>query len=536
MKKILLALVLSSTFIFFCFGIVAAFNISNVRDTQNRNPEFNFLLNSLRAETISLSSNSIEENQPTGAPIGLFEIEGYSQTYTCDLSAGTGDSDNNVFTISDNQLLSAEEFDYEYKSSYSIYVSCSGIDLHLEQSFSISVTNVYDITLSNNFVEDNTPSGTYVGDLGMDNDYSQITTCIINDGIGDYLSFYISGERELFTSEDINYEMKNLYSISVSCSGYGMSISPYNNKIIIPVIDVNVPPSFTSTPNIQATQGILYTYNISASDPDFGDIVTITVNEKPDWLSFSDNGNGAAILTGTPGNDHVGENSVELLAMDVDGLSCSQDFIINVENANDPPIFTSTALVDATEGQLYSYTIYADDPDLVYGETLTITAPTLPEWISFSQVLNQVATLMGVPDNSDVGDHAVELLITDSEGANATQSFTISVEQVNDPPVFTSTPVTTAKQNCLYTYNIVVLDPDQDDTIEIISIILPDWLLLTDYEDGTGLLSGTPGESDIEENDVVLKTIDKAGEFDFQVFTIIVSEDSLSLFLPLIRN
>ena len=58
----------------------------------------------------------------------------------------------------------------------------------------------------------------------------------------------------------------------------------------------NDAPAFTSTPVTSATEDIVYVYNVTATDVDVGDILTIT--GTPAWLTLTDNGDGAATLTG----------------------------------------------------------------------------------------------------------------------------------------------------------------------------------------------------------------------------------------------
>ena len=72
--------------------------------------------------------------------------------------------------------------------------------------------------------------------------------------------------------------------------------------------------------------GESYTYEIVVSDPDPFEIVYITAEVIPGWLSISDNGNGTASLSGTP--NQAGNFEVQLKASD--GLSDTiQEFTIS---------------------------------------------------------------------------------------------------------------------------------------------------------------------------------------------------------------
>lgn len=66
---------------------------------------------------------------------------------------------------------------------------------------------------------------------------------------------------------------------------------------------------------------------------------------------------------------------------------------------------------------------------------LTITAPVLPTWLTLADHGDGTATLLGTPTNDEVGEHEVVLQVVDGEGAVGTQSFKVTVANVNDQPV-----------------------------------------------------------------------------------------------------
>jgi hypothetical protein len=192
----------------------------------------------------------------------------------------------------------------------------------------------------------------------------------------------------------------------------------------------NFPPFFTSEPVTQGLEGELYIYTITTDDHDLpNDTLIISAPTKPGWLMFSDNGDGTASLSGTPGEVEVGEHAVELQVADSHGLTATQAFTITVDYINDPPVFTSEPVITAVEEVPYTYEITADDPDLVYGDTLTISVPTKPDWLTFSDNGDGTAILSGTPGKVDVGEHAVVLQVEDSHGLMATQAFIITVDE-----------------------------------------------------------------------------------------------------------
>ena len=91
------------------------------------------------------------------------------------------------------------------------------------------------------------------------------------------------------------------------------------------------------------------------------------------------------------------------------------------------PQFTSTAVTSATENQAYAYNITTSDGDA--GDVLSITAPTIPSWLTLTDNGDRTALLSGTPGAIDVGSNAVVLNVSDGTD-NTNQSFTINVAPV----------------------------------------------------------------------------------------------------------
>ncbi len=199
---------------------------------------------------------------------------------------------------------------------------------------------------------------------------------------------------------------------------------------------VNAAPSFTSSAVTSVSFGLAYTYNITTSDTNLaeGDVLTITAITKPAWLTLTDNGDGTATLSGNPVYANLGAHSVDLKVTDLAGAYDTQSFTVTV--TNDDPAFTSSAGTSALVDETYTYNITTSDVNLPGGDLLTITADTKPTWLTLTDGGDGTATLSGTPALGDVGDHSVTLRVTDREGAFDTQSFTITVSEEPDFPVY----------------------------------------------------------------------------------------------------
>lgn len=186
------------------------------------------------------------------------------------------------------------------------------------------------------------------------------------------------------------------------------------------------------------------------------------------------------------------------------------------------PTITSTATVNGTVGNVYSYTFTVNDPE---NEINTITASTKPTWLSLTDNGDNTATLTGTPTGADLGDNSVVLTSTrSSDGGSATETFTITITSTSIiQPTFTSTPVLEGNEGNFYSYNITVTDPDNENTI-IRATTLPSWLSLVDNSNNTAYLSGTPANANVGDNTIVLQSIRPSdGGSITQSFTITVA-------------
>ncbi|MBA6416735.1 putative Ig domain-containing protein, partial [Colwellia sp. 6M3] len=184
---------------------------------------------------------------------------------------------------------------------------------------------------------------------------------------------------------------------------------------------------------------------------------------------------------------------------------------------NSAPVISSTGMNTVVAGSLYSYTLVSSDAD---GDALTSTASSLPAWLSFDSA---TGVLSGTPAQSDSGDHAITLTVSDGT-AEVTQSFTITVTipvAENNAPVITSTAIISATVGEAYTYTLIATDTDND--MLTMSTTIPGALSWLTFDETTGVLSGTPASGDVAATDITLTVTDGTDE-TMQTFTITVGE------------
>ena len=112
------------------------------------------------------------------------------------------------------------------------------------------------------------------------------------------------------------------------------------------------------------------------------------------------------------------------------------DVIIDVQvsqpySPNSPPTITPIPDERISEHQTFQYQVTADDPDP--GDSLEYTLQAPPPGMSINPDTGMIAW---TPDETQGGNSfGVNVVVEDLAGETASTSFTITVEEVNEPPV-----------------------------------------------------------------------------------------------------
>jgi len=211
------------------------------------------------------------------------------------------------------------------------------------------------------------------------------------------------------------------------------------------------------------------------SDVD-GDALTYTAtladgSALPAWLSFDTT---SRTFSGMPANGDVGTISVKLTASD-GTATVSESFDIVVANTNDAPVVaTAIANQSATQDQAFALSVAQNFADVDAGDVITYTATlvdgsALPSWLSLDAT---TGTFSGTPANRDVAALDVKVTATDGANASVSQSFVLTVANVNDAPTgIVVTPVggkgalaVAENADGAVIGTVATMDPDTGDT------------------------------------------------------------------------
>ncbi len=266
-------------------------------------------------------------------------------------------------------------------------------------------------------------------------------------------------------------------------------------------------PQITSQPDTLAREDERYVYQINATDPDPQETLRYNLESNAAWLALSPQGE----LAGTPLNEHVGSYAITITATNSKGKSAQQQFHLRVQNVNDAPRIVSAPPPRAAENVAYSYRFAATDID--QSDSLTFAALLKPSWLLLAP--NGAAT--GTPTRAHLADTLLTVYVVDRAGARDQKTYAIPIDLKNTRPAITSSPKTTAKEDSLYLYQIVIVDPDPNEKLTLTLAQAPQWLQL----DSTNKqIKGTPRNEHVGTHTVSLEVRDRKGERDQQQFSV----------------
>ncbi len=252
-------------------------------------------------------------------------------------------------------------------------------------------------------------------------------------GVPSHGTATMSGTITIVYTPSLNYNGADVFTYTASD---GLASS--NAAVVTVTVDLaNDPPVFSSAPVTTATEGVAYVYGIIATDPDAGDVLTVTAPTRPAWLSFTDNGNGTAALNGTPTNLDVGNHAVTLHVRDRAGETGTQSFTITVSNVNETPTDISLSNSSVAENQPIGAsisTLSTTDPDTgdTHTYSLAVGAGDVDNG-AFSIEDNTLKTAMAFNYEAK-NSYSIRVRATDNGGLYFEKQFTIAITDINEAP------------------------------------------------------------------------------------------------------
>ncbi|MGC4013569.1 MAG: putative Ig domain-containing protein, partial [Luteolibacter sp.] len=193
-------------------------------------------------------------------------------------------------------------------------------------------------------------------------------------------------------------------------------------------LTVNQAPAITSVNATTFTTGSAGLFTVTTTG--FPSGATMVISESgllPGGVSFVDNGNGTATLSGSPGATTGGSYPITIGASNGVGTAASQSFTLTVNQA---PAITSANTTTFTATVAGSFTVTTTG--FPSGATMVISeSGSLPGGVTFVDNGNGTATLSGTPSNISAGNYPLTITANNGVGTQASQSFSLVVK----PPV-----------------------------------------------------------------------------------------------------
>lgn len=179
----------------------------------------------------------------------------------------------------------------------------------------------------------------------------------------------------------------------------------------------------------------------------------------------------------------------------------------------DTPVAAGDAYSVAEDGSL---TVPAPG---VLGNDTNATAASLIGGTSHGNLaLNANGSFTYTPDADYHGGDAFTYRATNGALSSNVATVSLTVTPVNDPPVITSTPVTSATVGQPYAYDVNASDPDAGDTLAYALVTAPSWMTINP---ASGLIGGTPTAAG--SLPVTVRASDTGGLFAEQSYSLVVT-------------
>ncbi len=274
------------------------------------------------------------------------------------------------------------------------------------------------------------------------------------------------------------YSQAGIYSNITFQVSDGIDID--SESITITVGDINRPPVLDPISDIMVNEGAAITLSPTATDLD-GDALTYTYSGWMTSASYTTNYTDA------------GTHTVTVTVSD-GTLSDSQDVIVTVNNVNQAPVLDPISDITVNEGAAITLSPTATDPD---GDALTYT---YSGWMTSASYTTNY---------TDAGTHTVTVTVSDGTLSDS-QDVTVTVGDINRPPVLDSISDITVSEGVTITFNPTATDPDGD----TLTFSYTGWMTSASYttnndDAGTHTVTVTVSDGSLSDSqDVIITVID----------------------------
>jgi len=352
------------------------------------------------------------------------------------------------------------------------------------------------------------------------------------------------------------YQSTDINITFIATDNYGDNPGITSKKVFFIVQFVNDAPQFSPALSNQAiNESQVLNYAISGSDEESNHPLNFSLNVTPTLdLVVNNTGNTSAVImfagNRTATYSEAGNYTVNVTIYDNLNASSSNTFTLTISQVNVAPELETIPTQNSSQGQSFSFYVYADDNDVNNTLNFTIipTACSISNPWSISTVNNShnATGLVNITNltNNHVICRYVRITVIDDNGAEDYQDVFLNISNTNDPPnieVLSSYSNNTGGNNITdltayadspFVYIVNATDVDTD-TYESEVLTYSDNATFFDIIPGTGVISFTPNQSLVGNHTLLINVSDDGGLSDTQIMNLEIINNSAPVLMSI---
>ena len=419
--------------------------------------------------------------------------------------------------VNDSYLLEFISVPYWY-GNQTVFINVSDgtietrYDYILSNNFTIEILNVNDAPIIEE-IEEQVASSNATYELQLE----------VNDPDLDDLYYWLEDapvwleiSQDGLISGFVPLGSEGNYTFTVFVSDNNTEVLPHNltsNISINLTVFANSPPEFVGLEDFITTQGNVTLIYIDVYDPDLDEF---NLSSNVSWLLEQFN-ETRFYFEFTPSQEEIGNNTIELIATDVWGLSTIEIFQVEVLDINFPPILEEIGpliakIAKANPPRAFSYDVEATDSD---GDTLTYSLNLTPP-LNMDNQTGMIYASFG-PSNAEYeGIHYVNISVSDNNGGDDFEVVELTITY-NRPPILSSLGNYSVEEDTEFVLEINATDEDLDN----LTFYSNDTIGLNET---TGLINYTHSSPGIFVYNI--SVFDNDDGWDYQILTLNVTAEN----------
>lgn len=405
----------------------------------------------------------VQENGSNSTVRFRYRIGAGSYTYVSATSpsGSGGDGVNQSVTAAVSGLTCGTTYNYQFQADNSVSGSyVSGATEYFTTSACPTITQGASVT--ENISEDESPTPFSLTLNATDGDGSTLTWSIFTQaGNGTATASGTGTSKAIGYNPDANYSGADSFVVRVTDG-----TTPDYITVNVNMAAVNDAPVITQGASVTVNMSedsspTAFSRTLNATDVE-GSTITWSISSVASNGTATASGTGASkAISYTPNANYNGTDSFVVQVSD-GSLTDTITVNVNIAAQNDAPVITQGAsvLVNMSEDSSptpFSRTLNATD---VEGSTLT--------WSISSVASNGTASVSGTGTSKAIsytptanynGSDSFNVQVSDGSLTD-TITVNVSIASINDAPVITSSPSTSATEDVQYSYTVAVTDPD----------------------------------------------------------------------------